>query len=107
MYWIHSWFLHIWQLCLFAKVAGWAELDLSVSEWAAIIVGVVCLWILISVVLACFCGPDFVTCHLCQQQGSQIHIPFAYRVTRVVVHFGLVDLKKFRMIHHVINLFME
>ena len=69
-----NWSLHIWQLCLFAKVAGWAELDLSVSEWAAIIVGVVCLWILISVVLACFCGPDFVTCHLCQQQGRS-HIP--------------------------------
>ena len=30
-----NWLLHIWQLCLFPKVAGWAELDLSVSEWAA------------------------------------------------------------------------
>ena len=64
-----------------SKVAGWAELDLTVSEWAGIIVGVVCLWILISVVLACFCGPDFVTCHLCQQQGRK-----SCRASRLIGH---------------------
>ena len=46
----------------------WPELNLSYSSWAAIICGVVVFWILLSLFLAYFFGPDFVTCYLCEQQ---------------------------------------
>ena len=39
----------------------WPELNLSYSSWAAIICGVVVFWILLSLFLAYFFGPDFVT----------------------------------------------
>jgi hypothetical protein len=47
---------------------AWAELNLTVGEWAAIVAGVICLWIVLSFVLAYFLGPDFVKCYLCQQE---------------------------------------
>ena len=44
------------------------DMELSPMVWIIIVSSVVCFWILLAAFLACFCGPNFLECYLCEQQ---------------------------------------
>ncbi len=44
------------------------NLDMSVPEWVALLVGVVALWVVLSFCLGYFLGPNYHTCYLCEKQ---------------------------------------
>ena len=43
-------------------------MELSPTIWIVIVSSVVGFWIVLAAFLACFCGPKFVECQLCEQQ---------------------------------------
>jgi len=44
------------------------DLELSPEVWIILVMSVVIFWILLAIFLACFCGPNFIECQLCEQQ---------------------------------------
>jgi hypothetical protein len=62
------------------------DMELSPTVWIIIVSSVVVFWILLAAFLACFCGPNFVECHLCEQQVHLNGLDSTGDVTGVNMH---------------------